>query len=172
MTAFTLIVVIIFLTANLAILYLPFDKSKKAVLSLISLGVLFVFSLSHNALNYKVPVQMSEKIRLADNNVAQKSMMATFKVSEEQLNTTKKMPTPIELGVTISIILALVFTPLLLNAVRDEDDRSAKKVHKIVFSLNAVACGLLLSRYYGLELTIVPWFKKTAEKPKTSPVLT
>lgn len=171
MTAFTLIVVIIFLTANLAILYLPFDKSKKAVLSLISLGVLFVFSLSHNALNYKVPVQMSEKIVLADNNVAQKSMMATFKVSEEQLNTTKKMPTPIELGVTISVILALVFTPLLLNAVK-EDDRSAKKVHKIVFSLNAVACGLLLSLYYGLELTIVPWFKKTAEKPKTSPVLT
>lgn len=171
MTAFTLIVVIIFLTANLAILYLPFDKSKKAVLSLISLGVLFVFSLSHNALNYKVPVQMSEKIVLADNNVAQRSMMATFKVSEEQLNTTKKMPTPIELGVTISVILALVFTPLLLNAVK-EDDMCAKKVHKIVFSLNAVACGLLLSLYYGLELTIVPWFKKTAEKPKTSPVLT
>ena len=180
MATLTLIVVIVFLTANLAILYLPFDKTKKAMLSAVSIGLLTVCCLAHSAWNNEIPVHICEKIKNAPNVEAQRSMMATFNVSEEMLNnhTTApaEMPTPIEFGVafvvTVILIAALVFTPLLLLVARD-DDNTAKKVHRIAFSLNILASGFLLSLYYGLELPILPWIKKTSETKRvtSSPVL-
>lgn len=181
MATLTLIVVIVFLTANLAILYLPFDKTKRAMLSAISVGLLTVCGLAHGAWNNEIPVHICEKIKHAPNVEAQRSMMATFNVSEEMLNNhtaaPAEMPTPIEFGmafvVTVILIAALVFTPLLLLVARNDDDATAKKVHRIAFSLNILASGFLLSLYYGLELPILPWIKKTSETKRvtSSPVL-
>ena len=166
MTTLTLIVVIIVLLGNLGILYLPFDKKKKAVLSLISVVVLAICVLSCNAHKKEVPVLMREKIAKAENPQGQKAMMATFNLSEEQLNTKEDNPTPIEFGVTVVLVFALVFTPILINAVRDQDEKTTKKVHQKALILNALAVLLVLSLYYGLKLTIVPWIKKS-QRDKT-----
>ena len=164
MTTYALIVVIIILTCNLAILYLPFNKQKKAVLSSVTVGFLVVACLAQNAWNNEVPVLVREKIVNADNPAAQRAMMTTFNISEEKLNTETTTPTPIELGVAVMLVLALVFTPLLTYVVRDCDNLTAKKVQQIAFSLSAVACALVLSLYYGLELMLVPWYKKRRKK--------
>ena len=176
MTAIVLIVVIVFLTANLAILYLPFDKTKRAILSAISFGILTVFCGTYNACHNGIPAHIYEKIKYAPNVEAKRSMMASFNISEEKLNNYIKMheakkPTPIELGVTLMLSVTLVLTPVLLNAVRDDKDDEAKKVYRILFSLNILASGFLLSLYYGLELPILPWAKKALKKRETSMVL-
>lgn len=167
-----LIVVVVLVTCNLAILYLPFDKKMKALLGLIVAGVLVVCCLSHNAQNNDVPVYLSEKIAHMDNKSAQRSMMATFNISEEKLSTQNNMPTPIELGVTIVLVLALVSTPMLLSVAKDENENTAKKVHDVAFFLNMLAGLSMLSLYYGLKLPILPWNKKALEKGKTLPMLT
>ena len=62
MATITLIVVIIVLTCNMAILYLPFDKKKKAILSLGVVGIMVVGGLAHNAQTESVPVILEERI--------------------------------------------------------------------------------------------------------------
>ncbi|MEE6207330.1 MAG: hypothetical protein VZR95_04675 [Alphaproteobacteria bacterium] len=173
MTTWTLVVVIIVLTCNLGILYLPFDKKKKQVFSLIAAAFLLVCCFSHNALNNEVPVPIREKIQTTDNLEAKKAMMAAFSVTEEQLNATTEMPTYIELGVTVMLVLALVFTPLLLHVVREHDDETVKEVQLVAFTLNALACGLLLSLYYGLKIPTILYVKmKKSEEGKTLPATT
>ena len=181
MTTIVLLVVIIVLTCNLAILYLPFEKRKKEMLSLITVGILFICCLGYNARNNKVPVQLCNKIISIDNPYAQKSMMATFNISEVEMqnlsektrsasldellqSTTHKLPALISFGVTVVLIFALVFTPLLIFAVRKNDDKDVKKIHQIAFCLNVVAAACLLSLYYGLKLALVPWIKKSDEE--------
>lgn len=166
MATTTLIVVIIVLLGNLGILYLPFDKKKKAVLSLISTAVLVICALSCNAQKNEIPVMMREKIAKAENQQGQKAMMATFNLSEEKLNTKEDNPTPIEIGVSVVLVFALVFTPLLIYVVKDQDEKTTKKVHQKALILNALAVLLVLSLYYGLKLTIVPWIKKS-QRDKT-----
>ena len=172
MTTFALIVVIIALTGNLAILYLPFDKMKKAKLSAVVWVGLTVCAVFFNAQEDNIPVILKDKIAQTKNPESRKAMMATFNITEEKLNTQTEMPTPIELGVTLLLISALVFTPILLSVVRDGNDTTAKKVHQAAFSINVVACAFLLSLHYGLELTIVPWYKKISAKHKNTPILT
>lgn len=167
MTTFTLTVVIIVLTCNLAILYLPFDKKKKAKLGLITGAFGVICALSYNAWNHEAPVYAKEIA--ARNETAQKAMMATFNVAEEKLDINTSKPTPIEQGVSIVLAFALVFTPLLLHVVKDNNDKETEMVHKVTFTLNAVASALLLSLYFGLKLTIVPWIK-TSVRNKLSPM--
>ena len=93
-----------------------------------------------------------------------KSMMATFNVTEETLNIQQTAHTPIENGVAVVLVLALVFTPILLHVVVDNDDKQVKKVHLLAFTLNVVASAFLLSLYFGLKLTIIHWIKKNREK--------
>ena len=164
MATTVLIVVIIVLTSNLAILYLPFDKKRKAQLSLVIIGALVIFCLSHNAWNNETPVQIREKIVMIQDAQVKKSMMATFNVTEETLNIQQTAHTPIENGVAVVLVLALVFTPILLHVVVDNDDKQVKKVHLLAFTLNVVASAFLLSLYFGLKLTIIPWIKKNREK--------
>jgi 4-amino-4-deoxy-L-arabinose transferase-like glycosyltransferase len=172
MTTFTLLVVIIVLTCNLAILYLPFDNKKKVQLSLIVAAGLLICCVSYNVGKNEVPVHIKEKIAQTENIEAQKSMMATFNVTEGQLNTTTETPTYIEFGVTVMLVLALVFTPLLIVAVRDENNDTIKEVHLVALTLNALACGLLLSLYYGLKIPTIPYVKmKKSEEGETLPTL-
>ena len=70
------------------------------------------------------------------------------------------------------LIFALVFTPILMNVAKNNDDVTAMKVHQLAFSLSAVACALLLSLQFGLELTLLPWYKKTLKEERPSPALT
>lgn len=172
MATLTLIVVIVLLTCNAAILYLPFDKHKRSILSWVVAGVLAVCCLAQNAWNNEIPVLMREKVIKLENVSVQKSMMATFNVSEEKLNPQTEMPTPIELGGTILLVFALVFTPLLVHVAKFQDDNEAKEVHQWALTLCIAACVYLLSLYYGLKLAVMPFYNKVLGKDKTSPALT
>ena len=172
MATITLIVVIIVLTCNMAILYLPFDKKKKAILSLGVVGIMVVGGLAHNAQTESVPVILEERIANIPDPVAQQAVMARFNVSVRELNKTTAIQTPIELSVAFVLIFALVFTPILINVAKNNDDVTAMKVHLLAFSLSAVACALLLSLQFGLELTLLPWYKKTLKEERPSPALT
>ena len=98
------------------------------------------------------------------------AMMAAFNVTEEQLYAEPRPTeplTPIETGVSVVVVLALVFTPILLNAARENnDDSTAKTVHREVFTLNIVASILMLSLYFGLKLTIMPFYNKMFGKAR------
>ena len=71
-----------------------------------------------------------------------------------------------ETGVAVVVVLALMFTPILLNAVKDNDDATVKTVHREVFTLNIVASILMLSLYFGLKLTIMPFYNKMFGKAR------
>lgn len=55
------------------------------------------------------------------------------------------MPTPIELGVSCLVGLALTLTVILLAAVRECDDKTAKTANSVALALNVTAAGFLLS---------------------------
>jgi small-conductance mechanosensitive channel len=166
MTTSQLIVVIIILIWNLAVSYLPFAKKVRARLSFISIAVLVVFCL----LNMGTPQDSKQHIyrQIAWNQThhpqTAKAMMAAFNVSEEELATKAEKPTPIEGMVFIFLALALL-TPLWINVaiIDSDDDATIEKEHQLIFVLNAVAGGLFLSLYFGLELPLIPWFKKSQE---------
>lgn len=167
-----LFVVIIILVWNLAVLYLPFEKKQRARLSFISIAVLIVFCLLNNGKSNAPKPSICQQIawNKAHHPETAKAMMAAFNISEDELTNNIKKPTPIEGMVFIVLTLALL-TPLLINVVvmEKEDDNVTKKGFQLIFALNVVASALLLSLYYGLELTIIPWIKKS-EMRKLFPI--
>ncbi|MBR1756902.1 MAG: hypothetical protein IJ738_05010 [Alphaproteobacteria bacterium] len=169
MATFTLTVVIIGLTCNVALLYLLSDIKKMAVWSLVGWGILAACLLSHNSEQYALPVLHTEKILNCPNPEGRMAMMAAFNITEEQLYAEPKSTepmTPIETGVAMVVVLALGLTPILLNVVKDNDDATVKTVHREVFTMNIVASVLMLSLYFGLKLTILPFYNKMFGKAR------
>lgn len=159
MTTMHLIVVIIILTWNLAILYLPFDKKQRAKLSLISAAILMVFCLfnMNNGSNSEQHICRQIAWNKIHHPETAKAMMAAFNVSEEVVEAER--PTPIE-GIVSTILALALLTPLLIYVVV-YDDKTNEKDLKLIFALNIVASVLLLSLYYGLKLTLIPWYKNS-----------
>jgi hypothetical protein len=169
MATFTLTVVIIALTCNVALLYLLSDIKKMAMWSLVGWAGLAACLLFHNSEHYALPVIQTERIMNCKNPEGRMAMMAAFNVTEEQLYAEPRPTeplTPIETGVSVVVVLALVVTPILLNVVKDNDDSTAKTVHCEVFTLNIVASILMLSLYFGLKLTIMPFYNKMFGKAR------
>ena len=174
MTTLELTAVIVILVWNLAVLYLPFAKRMKAKLSLGSFAILIgfcVFMSSHEQ-DSKQHIYRQIAWNQTHHPETAKAMMAAFNVSEEELNTEAHKPTPIEAGVFAILALAIL-TPLLINvAIYDSDnDKESDKELKWLLALNIVASALLLSLYYGLKLSIVPWISKKSMEGKTSSAL-
>lgn len=164
------IVVIIFLIWNFAVLYLPFDKRKKAKLSAISVAVLALFALYTNARNYQIPACITAA--MVDKPAEAKlSMMASFGIEERPSSEGKDL-TPIELGVAIFVTFAVIFVPTFIGVVRNKKDDEEEEeqqhdvqvAHKIALILCSVALALLLSLYFGLKLTLLPFIKSRGQK--------
>lgn len=175
MATFTLTVVIIGLTCNVALLYLLSDIKKMAMWSLVGWAGLVACVFFHNSEHYALPVLQTERIMNCQNSEGRMAMMAAFNVTEEQLYAEPRQTeplTPIETGVAVVVVLALVFTPILLNVVKDNDDSTAKTVHREVFTLNIVASILMLSLYFGLKLTIMPFYNKMFGKARKDQPIT
>ena len=170
MATFTLTVVIIGLTCNVALLYLLSDIKKMAMWSLVGWAGLVACVFFHNSEHYALPVLQTERIMNCQNPEGRMAMMAAFNVTEEQLYAEPRPTeplTPIETGVSVVVVLALVLTPILLNVVKeDNDDSTVKTVHREVYILNIVASILMLSLYFGLKLTIMPFYNKMFGKAR------
>ncbi len=65
--------------------------------------------------------------------------------AEPENKAAAEMPTPIELGVSCLVGLALTLTVILLAAVRECDDKTAKTANSVALALNVTAAGFLLS---------------------------
>jgi len=170
----TLFVVIIILTWNIAVLYLPFKKRQKVKLSVISWAILIGFCLFNIGNEVNSEQEICNKIAWMQtfNPNSAKAMMAAYNVSEEELNSKAERPTPIE-GIVFTLIAVALYTPLFLYAVvidndNDNDKKTAKGL-QLIFALNVVASALLLSLYFGLQLALFPWIKKS-ERLKTLPI--
>lgn len=175
MATTTLIVVIVILTWNLAILYLPFTQRMKAKLSLGSVALLLMFCVCNANKGDEPRQNVYRQIawQKAHNPQAAQAMMTAFNVSEEEFNTKANKPTPIEAMVYSLLALALL-TPLLVNVVimDSDDEQKTEKGLQWIFALNVVAAACLLSLFYGLKLTLVPWYKKVLKEEKSSLALT
>ena len=166
------IVVIIVLVSNLAIIYLPFSKIKKACLSLVVFFGACLCATYGNGQEGAVP---SHIVEVASHGPeAKKAMMARFNISEERMNR-ELNPKPVELrkpttaelvtGMVSSMaLLAILMTPFSLAMVRESSDDDAKKAYNLAWTYNVLACAFVLSLYYGLELIILPWRKKMLEE--------
>lgn len=176
MATMTLIVVIIVLVSNLAIIYLPFSKAKKACLSLVVLSVFTFCSILYSDWNNDVPCDI---VRVAKNSPeAKKAMMARFNISEARMdralhpelynkaNSKEYTPTQWCIGVVefVLLIAAIIFTPVMVSCCRESSDDDAEKAYNLAWTYNVLACAFVLSLYYGLELVLLPWRKKMLEK--------
>lgn len=172
MATSVLIIVIITLVGNLAILFLPFGKMEKAALSGVVGIVLIVGAVASNAATGEMPFVIREKIAKAPTPEAKQFLTARFNITEAEPENkaAAETPTPIELGVSCLVGLALTLTVVLLAAVRECDDKTAKAANSAALALNVTATGFLLSLVYGLQLSLVAWIKKTPgalENPST-----
>ncbi len=173
-----LYVVIGALVAQLAVLYLPFNNKKKAIYSLVVFAALMLGlclvgesdggNRSHLPYNYRETINR--------NPYAKQTLMAAYNLTEAEIEAKQPFEegTPIERSVNLLAMLALYFSPLFIWAARcdDTDENEMKKVHQWTFALCAVAAASLLSLYYGLQLTLVPLYKKAFGKAdKPSPAL-
>lgn len=172
MTTLALATVIVILVWNLAFLYLPFAKRMKAKLSLVSFAILVgfcVFNMNTDN-DSKQGIYRQIAWNQSRNPETAKAMMAAFNVSENELRANE--PTPIEAGV-FAVLAVAILTPLLVNvAICDsDDDKRTDKELQWLLALNIVASALLLSLYYGLKLSVVPWISKKLMEGKTSSAL-
>ncbi len=165
------IVVIIVLVSNLAIIYLPFSKIKKACLSLIVFFGACLCAAYINGQQGAIPLHI---VKVAHNQEAQKAMMARFNIAEASMDrelhpepVELRKPTTVEL-VTVMVgsmaLIAILLTPFALAIVKDKKGDDAKKAYNLAWTCNVLACAFVLSLYYGLELIILPWRKKMSEK--------
>ncbi|MBP5353129.1 MAG: hypothetical protein J6Y91_05125 [Alphaproteobacteria bacterium] len=162
MTTTALIASVLALFGNVAVVYLPFDNKKKVMLGGIVAFVLMGFIVSQNAYTGEIPVMLRDKIAQTQNPEAKELMMAHFNVAEEQLHTEAGLQTPIELSVGILLVLALVMTPVLLKIVSDSEE--AEKVHSWLLSLNILAGMSLLSLFCGLDMPVMPFWRKNTQQ--------
>lgn len=164
------IVIIAVVTCNLAILYFPIDKKMRVTLSAVTSGILVLCCLCDNSQRGAIPLDIKEHI--AKNPYAKQPLMARFNISEEQLNNDMTRRTPIESGVNLVLVIALVLTPVLLNIAvnKNNNEEKVKVLEGVAFTLNIVAVWLLLSLNFGFELPslMVPWIKNMPKKDGTS----
>ena len=171
MTAIELCVVIGILVAYMAILYLPFDKKKKVVYIFVVLMTATIIGMvgydKEEGKNH-LPYNCEEIIQR--NPYAKETLMAAYNLSEVDFEAAIpfKDVSPIEKMVGSMVAVALVCTPMLMFAVKDDTEKEIEKVQKSVFALCAVATALLLSLFYGLKLMIVPVYKKAFGKAEKS----
>lgn len=174
MATLALATVIVILVWNLAVLYLPFEKRMKARLSLVSFAILIgfcVFMGSHEQ-DSKQDIYRQIVWNQTHHPEVAKAMMAAFNVSENELNTEEQKPTPIEASVFAILALALITPPLINVAIADDDsNEKTDKELQMLLALNIVASALLLSLYFGLKLSVVPWISKKSMEGKTSSAL-
>ena len=173
-----LYVVIGALVAQLAVLYLPFSNKKKAIYSFLVFATLMLGLglVGENDGGTKNHLPCNYREIIARNPHAKQAFMATYNMTEAEIEAKQPFEegTPIERSVNLLAVLALYLTPLLIWAAicDDANDDEMKKVHQWTFALCAVGTALLLSLYYGLQLTIVPLYKKAFGKAdKPSPAL-
>lgn len=178
MTAYELYVVIGALVAQLAVLYLPFSNKKKAIYSLLVFATLLLGLrlVGENDGRTKNHLPCNYREIIARNPYAKQTLMAAYNMTEAEIEAKQPFEegTPIERSVNLLAVMALYLTPLFIWAARCDnfDENEMKKVHQWVFALCAVAAASLLSLYYGLQLTIVPLYKKAFGKAdKPSPAL-
>ena len=165
------IVIITVVTCNLAILYFPIDKKMRVTLCAVTSGILVLCCLCDNGQRGAIPLDIKEHI--AKNPYAKQPLMARFNISEEQLNNDMTRRTPIESGVNLVLVIALVLTPVLLNIAvnkKNNNEEKMKVLEGVAFTLNIVAVWLLLSLNFGFELPslMVPWIKNMPKKDETS----
>jgi hypothetical protein len=145
------IVVIITITINIVALYLSIGKyNKLALICLAWIGLSF-YALLDGAINSKVPAHILERIEKAPTVEGKQYLMARFSITEEMLKAEEITSTPVEAGVSVSLVFALVFTPILLIAARSDDDKM-KKLTRVALFLNIMAMAFWLSLYFGLRL--------------------
>jgi len=172
-----LYVVIGALVAQLAVLYLPFSNKKKAIYSLVVFAALMLGlclvgesdggNRSHLPYNYRETINR--------NPYAKQTLMAAYNLTEAEIEAKQPFEegTPIERSVNLLAVMALYLTPLFIwAAICDKaNDDEIKKVHQWTFALCTVAAASLLSLYYGLQITLMPIYKKAFRKAKPSPAL-
>jgi hypothetical protein len=172
-----LYVVIGALVAQLAVLYLPFSNKKKAIYSLVVFAALLLGLrlVGENDGGTKNHLPCNYREIIARNPYAKQTLMAAYNMTEAEIDAKQPFEegTPIERSVNLLAVMALYLTPLFIwAAICDKaNDDEIKKVHQWTFALCTVAAASLLSLYYGLELTVMPLYKKAFRKAKPSPAL-